>query len=78
MYTFLSNFKFIIGFLILVFVVQTFAGEKNSQHFVLLVLFSMLIFNADKFGNYITNFFSDETKTNSQPDLNTNQKPTTT
>lgn len=51
-----NNMSFIIGFLVLVLVVQNFFGEKGSEKFVLLILFSMVILNADKFGSWLKSF----------------------
>ena len=55
---FLNNFKFIIGFIVLVFLVQLSFGEKASERFSLLTLFTMVILNAESFGNFLTNTFS--------------------
>ena len=51
-----KNMGFIIGFLSLVLIVQNFFGEKGSENFVLLILISMIIINADKFGSWLNSF----------------------
>ena len=58
METFLTNFKFIIGFIILVFLLQATFGDKASENFTLLTLFTMIILNAENFSSFLTNTFS--------------------
>lgn len=58
METFLTNFKFIIGFIVLVFLVQLAFGEKMSERFTLLTLFTMVILNAESFGTFLKDTFS--------------------
>lgn len=47
--SFYTNGKSIIGFLILVLIFNMIFDQKTTEKFVLLVLFSMCILNADKF-----------------------------
>lgn len=54
---FLKSFKFIIGFFILTFLVQTAFGEKASEKFALIVLFTMVILNATKFTDFLQSAF---------------------
>lgn len=49
---------FIIGFLVLVFLIQTAFGNKASEKFLLLVLFTMVILNADKVTSFLSSKFS--------------------
>ena len=58
METFLNNFKFIIGFIVLVFLVQLSFGDKMSERFTLLTLFTMVILNAESFGTFLKDTFS--------------------
>ena len=58
MNTFLTNFKFIIGFIVLVFLIQISFGDKMSERFTLLTLFTMIILNAESFGDFLKNTFS--------------------
>ena len=51
-----KNMGFIIGFLVLVLIVQNFFGEKGSEMFVLLILLNMIILNSDKFGSWLYSF----------------------
>jgi predicted histidine transporter YuiF (NhaC family) len=67
METFLTNFKFIIGFIVLVFLVQIAFGDKMSERFTLLTLFTMVILNAESFGNFLKDTFS-VTETNTTVD----------
>lgn len=55
--TFLTNFKFIIGFIVLVFLVQLFMGDSASEGFALMVLFTMIILNADEFVTFTKTYF---------------------
>lgn len=48
--------KFIIGFLVITLIIQTALGEKTSEKMTLFVLLSMLVLNADKFTQYLTDF----------------------
>ena len=51
-----NNAKFIIGFLVIVLVIQTVFGDKVAEKMTLFTLFSMLILNADNFADYLKNF----------------------
>ena len=42
----------IVGFSVIVLVIQNFVGEKAAQYTVLLTLMTMLILNADKVVNF--------------------------
>jgi hypothetical protein len=57
MQVFLTNFKFIIGFIVLVFLVQLALGNKASENFSIMVLFTMIILNADNFTNFLSEYF---------------------
>lgn len=48
---FISSMPFIIFFLLLTLIVGMFLGENVLYWFLLLVLFSMLIINSDKFAS---------------------------
>lgn len=48
MQEFYNSFGFIIAFMILVMLCEMMMGEKFTQAFLLLVMASMAIFNADK------------------------------
>ena len=45
---FYNDFGFIIAFLIMVLIIGVIGGEKVTKWFLYLVLFSMIILNADK------------------------------
>lgn len=45
---FYNSFGFIIAFMVLVMIFEMLLGEKFTQAFLLLVMASMAIFNADK------------------------------
>jgi hypothetical protein len=53
MTNFTKKFGFVIAFLIGTALVQMTFGEKVTFYFLLLVLFSMLINNSDKFSNLL-------------------------
>lgn len=55
--TFLTNFKFIIGFIVLVFLVQLSFGDNASEGFAIMVLFTMIILNADGFSQFLKSNF---------------------
>ena len=48
---FYNSFSFIIAFMILVMLFEMLLGEKVTQAFLILVMASMAIFNADKVEN---------------------------
>ena len=48
----------IVGFLIIMFLIQTFGGDKLSSNMALFVLFSMVILNADKLKNTLDGAFT--------------------
>ena len=48
---FYNSFSFIIAFMILVMLFEMLLGEKFTQAFLILVMASMAIFNADKVEN---------------------------
>lgn len=62
--SFYTNGKSIIGFLILVLIFNMIFDQKTTEKFVLLVLFSMCILNADKFIAFMQKTFggSEETE----------------
>lgn len=63
MESFYMNGKKIIGFLILVLIFNMIFDTKSTEKFVLIVLFSMCILNADKFISFMQNTFDSETVT---------------
>lgn len=64
--SFYSNGKEILGFLILVLIFNMIFDTKTTEKFVLLVLFSMCIINADKFIEFMkSNFGGNGSKENS-------------
>lgn len=52
-----NNLGTIIGFAIVVLLVQNFVGEKAGEYTVLFTLFSMLLINSDKVTNLLKNTF---------------------
>ena len=50
---FYKDFGFIIGFLVGSLVIEMTFGEKVQYHFLLLVLFSMLILNSTNFLKFV-------------------------
>ena len=58
MQDFYNDSKFIIAFLVLVLIMQAAVGEKFTEKFCLLVMFSMVILNADNFSKWIGKTFS--------------------
>lgn len=57
MESFYQNGKQIIGFCVLVLIFNMVFDQKTTEKFVLLVLFSMCILNADKFGEWFNRTF---------------------
>ena len=49
---------FILSFLCLTFLVQLLMGEKFTEKFLLIVLFSMAILNYDKFADFLSDHFT--------------------
>lgn len=58
MQEFYNKMGVIIGFLILMFILQTMAGDKTASKFVGLIIFTMLILNADKLKNFLGDKFT--------------------
>ena len=58
MQDFYNDSKFIIAFLVLVLIMQAAVGEKFTEKFCLLVMFSMVILNADSFSKWFGKTFS--------------------
>ena len=54
---FYNKMGIIIGFLILMFLLQLTVGDKTASKFVLLILFTMVILNANKFTTYLNDKF---------------------
>ena len=57
MENFYKNMGFIIGFLILIIVIQTAFGGETSADFLVIVLLSMLVLNYKKFGDFTRKVF---------------------
>lgn len=55
---FYNKMGVIIGFLVLMFILQNFMGDKTASNFVLLIIFTMLILNAEKFKNFLSGKFT--------------------
>lgn len=55
--TFYKNGKAIIGFCVLTLIFNMIFDQKTTEKFILLVLFSMCILNADKFVDFMSNTF---------------------
>ena len=53
MVTLYENMGTIVGFSILVLLLQNFVGDKASETLVLVVLVSVLLFNADRLRNFL-------------------------
>lgn len=58
MESFYKKMGIIIGFLIMMICIQTFISDKAGEKMALLILFTMVILNADKFSNKMKNLFS--------------------
>ena len=52
-----KNMGAIVGFLIIIFLIQSFGGEKMASNMVLFILISMVILNADKLKNTLDGAF---------------------
>lgn len=50
---FTQKLPFVITFLVSALLLQLFAGEKITYQFLLLVLFSMIVVNADKMKSFL-------------------------
>ena len=48
-----DNLGAIVGFTVIVFLIQNFVGEKSAEYMVLFILFGMLILNSEKFINVL-------------------------
>lgn len=51
-----KNLGVVIGFSVIVLLVQNFVGEKAGEYTVLFTLFSMLLLNAEKLQGFIESF----------------------
>lgn len=51
-----KNMGTILGFLVITFLIGLFGGEKMSSNILILILFSMLILNAEKLKKTLNNF----------------------
>lgn len=51
-----DNLSAIVGFTVIVFLIQNFVGEKSAEYMVLFVLFGMLILNSEKLINVLSKF----------------------
>lgn len=58
MKTLYKDLGFVIAFLILVMIVQSFFGEKASKAFLSIVLLSMLVLNYEKFAQWLGSIFN--------------------
>ena len=56
MKSFYNSFTFILTFMILVLIFQMILGDKFTEYFLLLVLASMIVMNADKFSEIFKGF----------------------
>ena len=55
---FYNKMGVIVGFLILMFLLQLTVGDNVASKFVLLILFTMVMVNADTFTNYLSDKFT--------------------
>ena len=55
MQNFYSSFTFMLGFMIIVLIFNMMFGAKFTEWFLLLVLLSMVVVNADKVSNIFGN-----------------------
>lgn len=55
---FYSDFGFVISFMILALVIEISMGDKAQWYFLLLVLASMIVVNADDFNAFVDKYFS--------------------
>ena len=58
MQEFYNKMGIIIGFLVLMFLLQSFAGDDTASKMVLLILFTMIMLNAETFTNYLGGKFT--------------------
>ena len=66
MYILWHDGKFIIGFLVLILIVQATFGDDTAEKFCLLTLMSMLILNANTFVDFLKNNFAADDITKGQ------------
>ena len=52
-----DNMGVIVGFLVIMFLIEFFGGDKVGSSMALFVLFSMIILNADKFTTIMSGLF---------------------
>ena len=57
-----NNMGIIIGFLIIMFLIEFFGGDKLGSNMALLILFSMIILNANTFTTTMSGIFKKEEK----------------
>lgn len=50
-----GSFGFIVGFLVTVLVITTFAGEQTTTNFLMVVLVSMVVINQEKVTQALAN-----------------------
>lgn len=62
MESFYKKMGIIIGFLIMMICIQTFISDKAGEKMALLILFTMVILNAEKFSNAMKNAFTSKEK----------------
>ena len=53
-----KDMKFILGFIFLVILIQSFVGDVFAEKFLLIVLMSMIILNAKPFITFLKNTFN--------------------
>ena len=58
MKTLYEDIGVIMGFLLLVFIVNSLVGEKASEAFCLLTLLTMVILNSGKITSFLSNAFN--------------------
>ena len=56
MENFYKSMGVVFGFLVITFLINLFGGEKLSNNILMLILFSMIILNADKFKTTLEGF----------------------
>lgn len=62
MKTFYQDFGFVIAFMILSLIIEMSMGEKAQWYFLLLVLASMIVVNADDFNKFVDKYFTYQSK----------------
>ena len=62
MESFYKKMGIIIGFLIMMICIQTFISDKAGEKMALLILFTMIILNAEKFSDAMKNVFTSKEK----------------